>query len=200
MLAGALTHLHPPDCLECPAVYFICTVCVLYMYCPVYCQAENERSFKLLQEYIHQARSGDARSPAARVPYRFEFYLHAAAPASAERKHSDEAGTKSDDDASRARQGVQSQTDSKTDHKQMHELRKVEVTLPPPITPIKGVRAFGCCLFVLLAHLHGHFHLLGSLSSAVRRWRGGASMHPLLCRHCNVFIQHLIIYSITPPP
>ncbi|EFJ49427.1 hypothetical protein VOLCADRAFT_117221, partial [Volvox carteri f. nagariensis] len=36
---------------------------------------ENERSFKLLQEYVQLARGGDVRSPAARLPYRFSFYL-----------------------------------------------------------------------------------------------------------------------------
>ncbi|KAG2501564.1 hypothetical protein HYH03_000071 [Edaphochlamys debaryana] len=38
-------------------------------------KAENERSFKLLQEYTALAKGGDPRSPAARVPYRFVFYL-----------------------------------------------------------------------------------------------------------------------------
>ncbi|KXZ55614.1 hypothetical protein GPECTOR_2g1164 [Gonium pectorale] len=38
-------------------------------------QERNERSFKLLQEYIALARGGDPRSPAARLPYRFVFYM-----------------------------------------------------------------------------------------------------------------------------
>ncbi|KAL6750148.1 hypothetical protein V8C86DRAFT_889233 [Haematococcus lacustris] len=42
-------------------------------------KAENERSFKLLQEYLSLARARDADSfqaPAARVQYRFCFYMH----------------------------------------------------------------------------------------------------------------------------
>ncbi|GIL52690.1 hypothetical protein Vafri_8509 [Volvox africanus] len=39
---------------------------------------ENERSFKLLQEYVQLAQGGDVRSPAARLPYRFAFYLREA--------------------------------------------------------------------------------------------------------------------------
>ncbi|GIL79845.1 hypothetical protein Vretimale_12462 [Volvox reticuliferus] len=39
---------------------------------------ENERSFKLLQEYVQLAQGGDPRSPAARLPYRFAFYLREA--------------------------------------------------------------------------------------------------------------------------
>ncbi|GLI68033.1 hypothetical protein VaNZ11_012356 [Volvox africanus] len=41
-------------------------------------KAENERSFKLLQEYVQLAKGGDLRSPAARLPYRFAFYLREA--------------------------------------------------------------------------------------------------------------------------
>ena len=38
-------------------------------------QDENERSFKLLQEYLEQAKSVDPRSPAARTAFAFSFYL-----------------------------------------------------------------------------------------------------------------------------
>ncbi|WIA28829.1 hypothetical protein OEZ86_011358 [Tetradesmus obliquus] len=37
-------------------------------------QAENERSFKLLQDYLHQARS-PSQGPASRVAYHFRFFL-----------------------------------------------------------------------------------------------------------------------------
>eukprot|EP00878_Enallax_costatus_P022545 GHUV01023920.1.p1 GENE.GHUV01023920.1~~GHUV01023920.1.p1 ORF type:complete len:478 (+),score=168.44 GHUV01023920.1:402-1835(+) len=37
-------------------------------------QAENERSFKLLQDYLHQARS-PTTGPASRTAYNFRFYL-----------------------------------------------------------------------------------------------------------------------------
>eukprot|EP00798_Chlamydomonas_sp_ICE-L_P016706 gene16706-22972_t len=36
----------------------------------------NEKSFKLLQEYLHQARHGNPDLPAARVAYHFNFHLH----------------------------------------------------------------------------------------------------------------------------
>ncbi|KAG2434061.1 hypothetical protein HXX76_007789 [Chlamydomonas incerta] len=41
-------------------------------------KAENERSLKLLHEYLALARGGDGRSPAARLPYRFVFYMREA--------------------------------------------------------------------------------------------------------------------------
>lgn len=42
---------------------------------PTCAQEENERSFKLLTEYLQLAHGGEARSVAARLPYRFVFYL-----------------------------------------------------------------------------------------------------------------------------
>lgn len=41
---------------------------------------QNERSFKLLQDYLHLARTGDGRSPASRVLYRFTFYIRQSDP------------------------------------------------------------------------------------------------------------------------
>jgi len=38
-------------------------------------QAENQRSFQLLQEYLDQAKRAPDDGPAGRVPYRFRFFL-----------------------------------------------------------------------------------------------------------------------------
>lgn len=38
-------------------------------------QAENLRSFQLLQEYLEQARRPSNGSPAFRTPFRFQFFL-----------------------------------------------------------------------------------------------------------------------------
>ncbi len=113
-------------------------------------QAENERSFKLLQEYLRQAREGGRDLPTARVAYRFCFYVrgdyhqphtpqqqlqHAhAAPASGA-----SGGVSSGDaPAATAAPEATQAPGQRQQQQQLERFAKVELTLPPPAQPVEA--------------------------------------------------------------
>eukprot|EP00955_Chlamydomonas_euryale_P066845 359660-Chlamydomonas_euryale.AAC.13 len=96
---------------------------------PNHVQAENERSFKLLQEYLQQARSGDLRSPAARAAYHFAFYVREG--------DAHAVGETADGTAAAARETTTSRSSSFAgagagNGSGGERLKRVAVSLPPP--------------------------------------------------------------------
>ncbi|GAX77091.1 hypothetical protein CEUSTIGMA_g4537.t1 [Chlamydomonas eustigma] len=111
-------------------------------------QLENERSFKLLQEYLQLSQSSDARSPVARTVFSFTFYLRKSDESegrlkTGERQNGGEAHVKGGNTGSMhapeensheqtASRSMPSVTEGDPIGRDSCMFHKVEVSLPPP--------------------------------------------------------------------
>jgi hypothetical protein len=119
-------------------------------------QADNERSFKILHEYLDQALQGGRDSAAARVPYRFCFHVratvsagdapensthHTANPDTPTAPTHDSHIASEDGKHGDAKLGNQNHTQGSSGSSQgstttTAALHTIEMTLPPPAQPL----------------------------------------------------------------